>query len=62
MQHLGAARLAKKLKKEAEAKEEMDSEYFPKGLVARTDVSEEQEQQPEKDSDLGSDSEDSEDE
>ena len=61
MQHLGAARLAKRLKKEAEAKEEMDSEYFPKELVARTDVSEGQEQ-PEKDSDLGSDSEDSEDE
>ena len=61
MQHLRAARLAKRLKKEAEAKEAEDEEYLPKELVARVDVSEDQEQ-PEKDSDLDSNSEDSEDE
>ena len=61
MQHLRAARLTKRLKKEAEAKVAEDEEYHPKELVARVDVSEEQEQ-PEKDSDLDSDNEDSEDE
>ena len=55
MQHLRAARLAKGSKREA--KEEKGSEYRPKNLVARVDVSEEQEQQPEKESDLCSDSE-----
>ena len=43
MQHFRAARLAKRLKKEAEAKEAEDEEYLPKELVARVDVSEEQE-------------------
>ena len=64
MQHLRAARLANRLKREAvEAKEEDDLEYLPKELVAWVDVREEQlEEQPEKDSDLDSDSEDSEDE
>ena len=64
MQHLRAARLAKRLKREAvEVKEEDDSEYIPKELVTWMDVCEEQlEEQPEKDSNLDSDSEDSEDE
>ena len=39
MQHLIAARLAKRLKREAE-----EEEYLPKELIARVNVSEEQEQ------------------
>ena len=57
MQHLRALRVAKKLKREALAKEE--EEYLPKELVARVDVTEEE---PEKESDSDSDSEGSEDE
>ena len=60
MQHLRALRVAKKLKREALAKEEEEEEYLPKELVARMDMSEE-EPEKEKDSDLDS-SEDSEDE
>ena len=60
MQHLRALRVAKKLKREALAKEEEEEEYLPKELVARVDMSEE-EPEKEKDSDLDS-SEDSEDE
>ena len=54
MQHLRAARLAKRLKREAKEEEE----YLPKELIARVDVSEEQEQLAENasDSDLDSDS------
>ena len=59
MQHLRVLRVAKKLKREALAKEEEEEEYLPKELVARVDVSEE-EPEKEKDSDL--DNEDSEDE
>ena len=59
MQYLRALRVAKKLKREALAKEEEEEEYLLKELVARVDVSEE-EPEKEKDSDL--DSEDSEDE
>ena len=60
LQHLRAARLAKRLKTEAKDEEE----YLPEELIARVDVSEEQEQPVENasDSDLDSDSEDSEDE
>ena len=57
MQHLRDLRVAKKLKREALAKEE--EEYLPKELVARVDVTEEE---PEKESDSDSDSEGSEDE
>ena len=57
MQHLRALRVAKKLKREALAKEE--EEYLPKELVARADVTEEE---PEKESNSDSDSEGSEDE
>ena len=58
LQHLRAARLAKRLKTEAKDEEE----YLPEELIARVDVSEEQEQLAENasDSDLDSDSEDSE--
>ena len=61
MQHLRAARLAKRLKTETIVEEE----YLPKELIARVDVCEEQEQQlagNASDSDLNSDSGDSEDE
>ena len=60
MQHLRAARLAKRLKTEAKDKEE----YLPEELIARVDLSEEQEQPAENasNSDLDSDSEDSDDE
>ena len=60
LQHLRAARLAKRLKTEAKDEEE----YLPEELIARVDVSEEQEQPVENasDSDLDLDSEDSEDE
>ena len=60
LQHLRAASLAKRLKTEAKDEEE----YLPKELIARVDVSEEQEQLAENasDSDLDSDSEDSEEE
>ena len=60
LQHLRAARLAKRLKTEAKDKEE----YLPKELIARVDVSEEREQLAENasDSDLDSDSKDSEEE
>ena len=53
MQHLRALRVAKKLKREALAKEEEEEEYLPKELVARVDMSEEE---PEKEKDSGLDS------
>ena len=58
IQHLRALRVAKKLKREALAKEE-EEEYLPKELVAWVDLSEEE---PEKEKDLDLDSSDSEDE
>ena len=60
-QHSRVERLVKRLNEEAEGKDIEDEEYLPKELVTRIDVSEEQEL-PEKDSDLDSNSEDSKDE
>ena len=57
IQHLRAARLAKRLKREAKQEEPEEEEYLPKELVARVDVSEEEKVN---DSESDSDSEDSE--